>query len=179
MPAAEFRDATVTACVASRSSGAFCSIWNHAVRPPPRPSLPRTPKFDDGACTSTFDIEGTAIACVVVDTGATPPGAAGAWLPRAVKPSPYFARPNVGYTVPYTSTLDCASARPGPANAPATAMVKSFFCMLPPLWFKPDGAPMGAPRQPLSREVQGSVPNCSFGNQETGSPFSPKLLSTL
>src|SRR3982074_739738 len=59
MPAAEFRDATVTAWVASRSSGVFCSIWNHAVRPPPRASLPRTPKFDDGACTSNFDIAGT------------------------------------------------------------------------------------------------------------------------
>src|SRR5438477_6140634 len=135
MPAAELRDARVTACVASRSSGAFCSIWNHAVRPPPRPSLPRTPKFDDGACTSNFDMDGTA--------------AAAALVLRPVKPSPYFTCPNVGYTVPYTSTLDCASARPGPASAPATAMVKSFFCMLTPLWFKPDGAPRGAPRQPL------------------------------
>src|SRR5258708_14541868 len=120
MPAAEFREASVTACVASRSSGAFCSIWNHAVRPPPRPSLPRTPKFDDGACTSNFDMEGTA--------------AAVAEVLRAVKPSPYFAWPNVGYTVPYTSTLDCARARPRPANAPATAMVKRFFVMLTPLW---------------------------------------------
>src|SRR5258706_14638620 len=99
MPAAEFRDATVTDWVASRSSGAFCSIWNHAVKPPPRPSLPRTPKFDDGACTSAFDIEGTATACVVVDTGATPPGAAGAWLQRAVKPSRHLTRPTVGETV--------------------------------------------------------------------------------
>src|SRR5258708_1040265 len=137
----------------------------HATLPPPAgsASLPGSPKVDGGGCTLNFDRGGT--------------GAAVAEVLRAVKPSPYFAWPNVGYTVPYTSTLDCASARPGPANAPATAMVKSFFCMLTPLWFKPDGAaPMGAPRQPLSREVQGSVPNCIFGNQETGSAFRPKSL---
>src|ERR1051325_4141314 len=87
-------------------------------------SLPRAPKFDDGACTSNFDIEGTATAV--------------AELLRAVKPSSYFTLPNVGYNVPYTSTLACASARPGAANAPATAIVRSFFCMLAPLWFKPE-----------------------------------------
>src|ERR1700741_2982601 len=59
-PAAELREASVTACVASRSSGAFCSTWNHAVNPAPTCSLPRTPKFDAGACTSAFDTDPTA-----------------------------------------------------------------------------------------------------------------------
>src|SRR5436190_1026628 len=153
-PAAEFRDATVTAWVASRSSGAFCSTWNQAVRPAPMLSLPRTPKLDDGACTSNLDTDGTATAPAF---GSQAPPAA-AVTSRAVKPSPYFTCPNVGYSVPYTSTLACASARPGAANAPATAMVRSFFCMLTPLWFKP-GERRLAPRQPLSREVQRSVPN--------------------
>src|SRR5438874_9922741 len=58
-PAAELRDETVTDCVSSRSRGAFCSIWNQAVRPAPRLSLPRTPKFEDGACTSNLLIDGT------------------------------------------------------------------------------------------------------------------------
>src|SRR5437588_1106399 len=123
-PAAEFREATVTAWVASRSSGAFCSTWNHAVSPAPTLSLPRTPKFDDGACTSNFDIAGTPIAPALA-TGAP----LASVMSRAVNPSPYFTRPKVGYNVPYTSTLACASARPGAANAPATAIISSFFCM--------------------------------------------------
>src|SRR5581483_8370261 len=137
MPAAELRDATTTAWVASRSSGAFCSTWNQAVSPAPMLSLPRTPKLDDGACTSNLDIDGTATDAALL---------------RAVKPSSYFTLPNVGYNVPYTSTLACASARPGAANAPATAIVKSFFCMLAPLWFKPgERAELAPPPTPQSR----------------------------
>src|SRR5258706_2629490 len=86
-PPAELRDETVTDCVSSRSSGAFCSIWHQAVRPPPRLSLPRTPKFDDGACTSNLLIDGT-------DNDVTAAPLATFWS-RAVKPSPYFTWPNV------------------------------------------------------------------------------------
>src|SRR5215510_7669492 len=125
-PAAELREARTTAWVASRSSGAFCSIWNHAVNPALTCYLPRTPKLDDGAWTSAFDTEGTVVS-VAAALGAQTP--VDALTSRSVKPSLYFAHPNVGYTVPYTSTLACASARPGAANAPATATVRSFFCM--------------------------------------------------
>src|SRR5258706_7207485 len=89
MPAAELRDETVTDCVSSRSSGAFCSIWNQAVRPPPRLSLPRTPKFDDGACTSNLLIAGTVTMPRIIAPVVT-------FVSRAAKPSPYFTWPNVG-----------------------------------------------------------------------------------
>src|SRR4051812_28030460 len=90
-PAAELRDASVTAWVASRSSGAFCSIWNQAVRPPPRLSLPRRPKLEDGACTSHLPIAGTEATCAVVGAALV-----SGRKSRAVKPSPYFTWPNVG-----------------------------------------------------------------------------------
>src|SRR5260221_12921234 len=88
-PAAELRDETVTDCVSSRSRGAFCSIWNQAVRPAPRLSLPRTPKFDDGACTSNLLTDGT-----VTMPGISAP--VDTFVSRAAKPSPYFTWPNVG-----------------------------------------------------------------------------------
>src|SRR6266852_1323141 len=43
MPIAELRDAGLTAWLDERSSGAFCSICTHALNPPPRLSLLRTP----------------------------------------------------------------------------------------------------------------------------------------
>src|SRR5689334_20816281 len=52
--------------------------------------------------------------------------------------------------VPYTSTLDCASAMHGAAKAPATAIVKSFFCMVLLSGLNQASAcRSGPPRQPL------------------------------
>ena len=56
-------------------------------------------------------------------------------------------------TVPYTSTLAavCASAMHGAARTLATAAVRSFFCMLTPLWFKPGAMADWPPPTPQSR----------------------------
>jgi len=43
IPTAELREAGVIAMLFDRSIGAFCSIWNQAVSPPPMFSLPRKP----------------------------------------------------------------------------------------------------------------------------------------
>ena len=51
-PAAELRDETVTDCVSSRSRGAFCSIWNQAVRPPDTAPHTRPTTRHNGIATS-------------------------------------------------------------------------------------------------------------------------------
>src|SRR5258706_3748726 len=66
--------------------------------------------------------------------------------------------------VPYTSTADWTIAMPGTANAPATATVNSFFCMLySSLLIQAQRRSVA--RQPLNREVPCSVPNAPLRNQ--------------
>jgi hypothetical protein len=72
--------------------------------------------------------------------------------------------------VPYTSTLDCASAMHGAAKAPATAMVRSFFCMLTPLWFKPGAKPIGPHANP-SIEKSKAVCRIDHCATKKGSPL--------
>src|SRR3954471_24527627 len=62
-PTAEFREAKpeVWATLFERSSAAFVSTWNHADRPPPRVSRPRTPTFDAALVTSHLLTSGLAV----------------------------------------------------------------------------------------------------------------------
>src|SRR6185436_10304882 len=92
-------------------------------------------------------------------------------VPLASVVPEYLNCPAAMLIVPYTSTAEpgaadpCANAMHGAAKAPATAMVRSFFCMRTPLWFKPGVAPIGPPPTPQSR----SPGECA--ESHTGAPI--------
>src|SRR3954465_9903146 len=62
-PTAEFREAKPDVCATlfERSNAAFVSTWNHADRPPPRVSRPRTPTFEAALVTSHLLTSGLAV----------------------------------------------------------------------------------------------------------------------